>query len=212
MLLPNGGVIDDLIVYFLAENFFRLVINAGTREKDMAWIRRHAQAFAVTALLRQDLAMLAIQGPNARQKTLALLAPERRAAALELRPFYGALFDSWFIARTGYTGEDGFEVMLPAGEAGRIWNALRAQGIAPAGLGARDNPAAGSRHEPVRQRHGRTPSSPGVGPGLDRGPSIPATATFSAGRRSRICAAPAVRNSWACCSRIAACCAAIRRW
>lgn len=138
MLLPNGGVIDDLIVYFLAENFFRLVINAGTREKDMAWIRRHAQAFAVTALLRQDLAMLAIQGPNARQKTLALLAPERRAAALELRPFYGALFDSWFIARTGYTGEDGFEVMLPAGEAGRIWNALRAQGIAPAGLGARD--------------------------------------------------------------------------
>ena len=138
MLLPNGGVIDDLIVYFLSENMFRLVVNAGTRDKDLAWIGRHAQAFGVAVALRRDLAMIAIQGPNARQKTLQLMAPAQRAAALELPPFYGAAFESWFIARTGYTGEDGFEVMLPSADAARAWNELRTQGVAPAGLGARD--------------------------------------------------------------------------
>ena len=82
--------------------------------------------------------MIAVQGPNARDKTLALLAPPERSAAAQLAPFFGAQFDSWFIARTGYTGEDGFEVMLPAADAAKTWNALRAQGVAPAGLGARD--------------------------------------------------------------------------
>ena len=138
MLLPSGGVIDDLIVYFLSENSFRLVVNAASRDKDLAWIGRHAQPLGVSVALREDLAMIAIQGPNARQKTLPLLAPERRVAALDLPQFCGADFDSWFIARTGYTGEDGFEVMLPAAAAGNTWNALRGQGIAPAGLGARD--------------------------------------------------------------------------
>jgi len=138
MLLPSGGVIDDLIVYFISETWFRVVVNAGTRDKDLEWIRRHAAPFAVTATLRDDLAMIAIQGPNAREKTLPLLAPERRAAARELAPFFGRTLDDWFIARTGYTGEDGFEVMIPAADAAKIWNALRAQGIQPAGLGARD--------------------------------------------------------------------------
>jgi aminomethyltransferase len=138
MLLPSGGVIDDLIVYFLSETWFRVVVNAGTRDKDLAWIRRHAAGFAVDVAERRDLAMLAIQGPNARQKLLPLLAPAHRAAALELAPFCGAAFDSWFIARTGYTGEDGFEVMLPAADAAETWKALCAQGIQPAGLGARD--------------------------------------------------------------------------
>jgi aminomethyltransferase len=138
MLLPSGGVIDDLIVYFMSDTWFRLVVNAGTRGKDLAWIRRHAAAFAVTVLERGDLAMLAIQGPSAREKTLPLLASSQRAAAGELAPFCGAVFDTWFIARTGYTGEDGFEVMLPAVDAAKTWNALRAQGIQPAGLGARD--------------------------------------------------------------------------
>ncbi len=138
MLLPSGGVLDDLIVYFLSENLFRLVVNAGTRDKDLAWITRHAQAFGVSVELRENLAMIAIQGPNARQKTLPLLTPAQRVGALELPPFYGAAFDSWFIARTGYTGEDGFEVLLPAADADKTWNALRAQGIAPVGLGARD--------------------------------------------------------------------------
>jgi glycine cleavage system T protein (aminomethyltransferase) len=138
MLLPSGGVIDDLIVYYLSDTGYRLVVNAGTRDKDLAWIRQHASAFAVTVLERSDLAMIAIQGPNAREKTLPLLTPAQRIAARELPPFFGAPFDSWFIARTGYTGEDGFEVMLPAAEAAKTWEALRAQGIAPAGLGARD--------------------------------------------------------------------------
>jgi aminomethyltransferase len=138
MLLPSGGVIDDLIVYFLSDSWFRLVVNAGTRDKDLAWIRGHAAAFAVTVTEHRDLAMIAIQGPNAREKTLPLLAAARRAAAGELAAFYGAFFDSWFVARTGYTGEDGFEVMLPADDAAKTWDALRAQGVQPAGLGARD--------------------------------------------------------------------------
>jgi aminomethyltransferase len=138
MLLPSGGVIDDLIVYFLSDSWFRLVVNAGTRDKDLAWIRRHAAAFEVTVTEQRDLAMIAIQGPNAREKTLPLLAPTQRAAAQSLAPFYGAALDSWFVARTGYTGEDGFEVTLPADDAARTWDALRAQGVLPAGLGARD--------------------------------------------------------------------------
>ena len=138
MLLPSGGVIDDLIVYFMSDTWFRVVVNAGTRDKDVAWIRRHAAPFAVTVALRLDLAMIAIQGPNAREKTLPLLAPAQRIAARELAPFFGGSFDAWFVARTGYTGEDGFEVMLPAVEAAQTWNALRARGAAPAGLGARD--------------------------------------------------------------------------
>ncbi len=143
MLLPSGGVIDDLIVYFLSDTWFRLVVNAGTRDKDLEWIRRHALPFAVNVVERGDLAMIAIQGPNAREKTLAALAalgqgPLGRAAALTLAPFFGAQFDSWFIARTGYTGEDGFEVMMQAEAAAKTWDALRGQGIHPAGLGARD--------------------------------------------------------------------------
>jgi aminomethyltransferase len=138
MLLPSGGVIDDLIAYFLSETWFRLVVNAGTRDKDLAWIRRHAATFAVTVAEQPDLAMIAIQGPNAREKTLPLLAPAQRTIAQGLAPFYGVSLDSWFVARTGYTGEDGFEVMLPAQDAARTWDALRSQGVVPAGLGARD--------------------------------------------------------------------------
>jgi aminomethyltransferase len=138
MLLPSGGVIDDLIVYFMSDTWFRLVVNAGARDKDLAWIRQHAAAFAAAVRERNDLAIIAIQGPNARQKTLPLLAPAQRTAVHEMAPFFGTAVDSWFIARTGYTGEDGFEVMLPGIDAVKTWGALRAQGVAPAGLGARD--------------------------------------------------------------------------
>jgi aminomethyltransferase len=138
MLLPGGGVIDDLIVYLTSPTSFRMVVNAGTREKDLAWIRRQAKDYAVSVRERRDLAMIAIQGPNARQKTASLLAPAERESALGLPPFCGAAVDSWFIARTGYTGEDGFEVMLPVEDAARTWSALHAAGVRPAGLGARD--------------------------------------------------------------------------
>jgi len=137
MLLPNGGVLDDLIVYFQGEENYRLVVNAGTRDKDLEWIRRHAQAFAVEVVARPDLAMIAIQGPSARHKTLAALGADR-AAAGDLAPFYGAAFGAWFVARTGYTGEDGFEVMLPAASAAEFWQALLGAQVRPAGLGARD--------------------------------------------------------------------------
>jgi len=138
MLLPDGGVIDDLIAYFMSETWYRLVVNAGTRNKDLVWIRRHAADFSVSVVEREDLAMLAVQGPNARQKTACLLAPAQQTALLELKPFCGAEFGAWFVARTGYTGEDGVEIMLPAAQAADAWNKLLAQGVKPAGLGARD--------------------------------------------------------------------------
>lgn len=138
MLLPAGGVIDDLIVYFMTESWFRLVVNAATRQKDLAWIREHAAPFAVAVRERTDLAMLAIQGPHAIIKTAAVLPPARRAQALEIPRFSALALDSWLLARTGYTGEDGFEVMLPAEVAAATWERLLAQGITPAGLGARD--------------------------------------------------------------------------
>jgi aminomethyltransferase len=138
MLLPNGGVIDDLIVYYLSDSWYRLVVNAGTRNKDLAWIRSYAAAYSVAVAERQDLAMIAVQGPNARHKAASLLPPPQQSAALDLKAFFGAEFGNWFVARTGYTGEDGFEIMMPAADAVDVWNRLHAQGVKPAGLGARD--------------------------------------------------------------------------
>jgi aminomethyltransferase len=138
MLRVDGGVIDDLIVYFLTETWFRLVVNAGTRDKDLEWIREQASEFGVAVTERTDVAMIAVQGPNARSRTASLLPTEYHDAALELRPFTGAVYGSWFVARTGYTGEDGFEIVIPALDAAATWQALRVRGVAPAGLGARD--------------------------------------------------------------------------
>jgi aminomethyltransferase len=138
MLNEAGGVLDDLIVYFLSESAFRLVVNAGTRDKDLAWIRPIAHEFDVEVTERTDLAMVAIQGPEARAKTTALLSAPGAKAALQLGAFFGAQIDNWFVARTGYTGEDGFEVMLPATDVVRVWRELNAAGVASCGLGARD--------------------------------------------------------------------------
>jgi aminomethyltransferase len=138
MLNETGGVIDDLIVYFLDDTWFRLVVNAGTRDKDLKWIRRHAADFAVEVTERTDLAMLAVQGPKAREIVAELLSPQGGETALALEPFFGREVDGWFVARTGYTGEDGFEVMLPAADAPGVWRELNALGVASAGLGARD--------------------------------------------------------------------------
>jgi aminomethyltransferase len=138
LLNDAGGVLDDLIVYFLDEEFFRLVVNAGTRDKDLAWIRARGQSYDIQVDERDDLAMLAIQGPQARAKGAAMLAAQCQRDALALPVFFGADCGDWFIARTGYTGEDGFEIMLPAARAVELWNALRADGVATAGLGARD--------------------------------------------------------------------------
>jgi aminomethyltransferase len=140
MLNERGGVVDDLIVYYLDEQWFRMVVNAGTAPKDLAWLREHAAPFGVSVSDRRDLAMLAVQGPNARNKALSLLAPAERDAALLLDSFYGRAIGNgdWFVARTGYTGEDGFEIMMPADRAVESLGALLAAGVKPAGLGARD--------------------------------------------------------------------------
>src|SRR3569833_388175 len=138
MLNESCGVLDDLIVYYLADSWFRVVVNAGTRDKDLAWIRDHAREFDVGVLERPDFAMLAIQGPEARTRTAKLLSRVGAATARELDPFVGREIDGWFVARTGYTGEDGFEVMLPAADAARVWRELNALGVASCGLGARD--------------------------------------------------------------------------
>ena len=138
MLNESGGVLDDLIVYYLSDSSFRVVVNAGTRDKDLAWIRRHAREFEVGVLERTELAMLAIQGPEGRAKAAKLLSRVGAATALELDTFVGREIDGWFVARTGYTGEDGFEIMLPASDAERVWRELNALGVASCGLGARD--------------------------------------------------------------------------
>ncbi len=138
MLLESGGIIDDLIVYYLSEQWFRLVVNAGTRDKDLAWIRKHAASDGVEVNERRDLAMIAVQGPNARAKAGALLPAPDRARALALDTFFGAELTRLFAGRTGYTGEDGFELMIPAVEAADWWSRLRGAGVACCGLGARD--------------------------------------------------------------------------
>jgi aminomethyltransferase len=138
MLNEQGGVIDDLIVYFMHETWFRMVVNAGTTEKDLAWLNRQAPAFDVTVNPRNDLAMIAVQGPHARHKALPQLPVPLQEPAADLQPFYAATAADWFVGRTGYTGEDGFEVMLPETEAVAFWQALADAGVRPCGLGARD--------------------------------------------------------------------------
>lgn len=137
MLNERGGVVDDLIVY-RTDFGYRLVINAGTRAKDLAWMRTQADGFAVELSERNDLAMLAIQGPQARTRTAELVSAPRAALIDQLKPFEGLPEGDWFIARTGYTGEDGLEIMLPAAQAPDLFNELVGAGIAPIGLGARD--------------------------------------------------------------------------
>ena len=138
MLNENGGVIDDLIVYYLSDEWYRVVINAATRDKDLAWINKQATAFNISVKERDDLAMIAVQGPNARMKAFDVLPVDVVEAATPLKRFFGADCGDWFIGRTGYTGEDGFEIMLPASEAAALWDKLAGAGVKPCGLGARD--------------------------------------------------------------------------
>ena len=139
MLNEQGGVIDDLIVYFLSDTAYRIVVNAGTADKDVAWMQQRlaATGAAATLRVRRDLAMIAVQGPNARAKTWAAI-PGAEAASTALKVFQAATVGDIFIARTGYTGEDGFELTLPVSKAASTWAALAAAGVKPCGLGARD--------------------------------------------------------------------------
>ena len=139
MLQENGGVIDDLIVYYLDEQNFRMVVNAGTRDKDLAWINKQAAAFDMVVTERVDLAMIAVQGINARDKAHAAMTTAQAEAAAALKQFVGVETEGLFIARTGYTGEDGYEIMVPAEQAAMLWQQLIEQGVSPCGLGARDS-------------------------------------------------------------------------
>ncbi len=141
MLNESGGVVDDLIVYFLGpEHGYRMVVNGATRDSDLVWIRDHARGHELEVTERTDVALLAVQGPLARERVATLLARDGADAelALRLEPFHGSPIGEWFIARTGYTGEDGFEVMMPAVEAQEAWRRLNTLGVASCGLGARD--------------------------------------------------------------------------
>jgi aminomethyltransferase len=128
----------DLIVYFLSETFFRLVVNASTRDQDMAWIQQQVTGFEVEVRERPELSMIAVQGPSARERVLGLLSAEGRAAVEAIGKFVAVDADGLFVARTGYTGEDGFEIIVAETDAVSLWDRLLDAGVKPAGLGARD--------------------------------------------------------------------------
>lgn len=138
MCNEHGGIIDDLIVYQRASDNYRIVLNSATRHNDIAWIRKKSEGFAVGLQERPELAMLAVQGPHAIAKTLNMLTPAQIDAVSTLTPFESVEIDQWFFARTGYTGEDGFEIIVPQELVTQLWADLVQAGIKPCGLAARD--------------------------------------------------------------------------
>jgi aminomethyltransferase len=138
MLNAEGGVIDDLIIYFFSETEYRLVVNSATRLKDLAHINAVATDFNVTVTERPEYAMIAVQGPNAKAKTAQVLDADQQAAVADMKPFFGVQAGDLFIATTGYTGEDGYEIVVHNDDAVALWQALLDAGVQPAGLGARD--------------------------------------------------------------------------
>lgn len=138
MLNASGGVIDDLIVYYFTEDFFRLVVNSATREKDLSWISQHAEPYSIDITVRDDLSLIAVQGPHAQEKAASLFTDAQREAVSGMKPFFGVEAGDLFIATTGYTGEAGYEIALPNEKAADFWQGLLNAGVEPCGLGARD--------------------------------------------------------------------------
>ena len=139
MLNADGGVLDDLIAYRLGGDRFRVIVNAATRDKDLAWMQARAADRELDLDERTEAVMLAVQGPEARKLAADCLGDDIRAVADSLQPFHAAEASGLFIARTGYTGEDGFELVFESADAGRAsWDALLAAGVRACGLGARD--------------------------------------------------------------------------
>lgn len=136
MLNETGGVLDDLIVYRMPKDY-RAVVNCATREKDLAWMRQQAESFDVEITERPEMAMIAVQGPEALSR-IRQAVPEHSALIDELKVFQGLEAEGWMFCRTGYTGEDGLEVMVPAAKAPAFWRSLLEAGVEPCGLGARD--------------------------------------------------------------------------
>ena len=138
MLKESGGVMDDLIAYYMDEEWFRLVVNAATRDKGLAWLERQGAEFSIAVTEHHELAIIAVQGPQAREKVHALFAGRSCRRTGELKPFNAIIHGEYFIARTGYTGEDGYEILMSGKQAVPFWNRLLEQGVKPCGLGARD--------------------------------------------------------------------------
>jgi aminomethyltransferase len=136
-LLPNaqGGCVDDIIVYRYASDEYRMVVNAGNHEKDVAWIRENGLEFDDQTLAT---GMIAVQGPTAVRILSSLTGLD-----LEAPPAFGIVEGTiagspFWAARSGYTGEDGYEIICPAEAAPAIWAELQGVGVVPCGLGARD--------------------------------------------------------------------------
>lgn len=138
MCNEEGGVIDDLIIYFFNDTSYRLVVNSATREKDLAWIAKQSADFAVTVTERPEFGMIAVQGPEAKAKVATILNAEQNTAVEGMKPFFGVQAGELFIATTGYTGEAGYEIVVPEAQAADLWQQLLDAGVKPAGLGARD--------------------------------------------------------------------------
>lgn len=138
LLNEQGRVLDDLVVYYRRPDSYRLIFNCATREKDLAWVAQQAEGFAVGIQERAELVMLAIQGPNAIEKVQRILHPTLMDLVATLQPFESVEYEDWFVSRTGYTGEDGLEVILPGDKAPEFWQALLDNDVKPCGLGARD--------------------------------------------------------------------------
>lgn len=138
MCNEHGGIIDDLIVYQRQSDSYRLILNSATRERDLAWIQTKSEGYSIGIQERTDLAILAVQGPDAIKKVINVVSPSEADAISTLTPFESVEIEDIFFARTGYTGEDGLEIIMPANKIGAFWNALIHAGVKPCGLGARD--------------------------------------------------------------------------
>ena len=138
MLNENGGIIDDLIVYKRADNNYRIVVNAGTREKDLAWFEKQIVGYDAQFTEMPQLAMIAVQGPKAIKACLEILPKETANQLSELKKFCAIDTEDYFIGRTGYTGEDGVEILIEEKNAVNLWNKLLKADVKPCGLGARD--------------------------------------------------------------------------
>jgi len=138
MLNEEGGVIDDLIIYYFSETSYKLVVNSATRVKDLAWMNKQAESFDVAITERPEFGMIAVQGPEAKAKVATILSAEQNQAVEGMKPFFGVQTGELFIATTGYTGENGYEIVVPQAQAENLWQQLLDAGVTPCGLGARD--------------------------------------------------------------------------
>jgi aminomethyltransferase len=136
----RGGIIDDLTVARLVESEFLLVVNASRREVDFAWMRQHLPADVELVDRTFETAMIAVQGPDALEVVDSLVDSETKPSNLKRFRVgeFSLLGIKCLVSRTGYTGEDGVEIVCPADSANRIWSALHSKGVRPCGLGARD--------------------------------------------------------------------------